>query len=144
MWATLGDNAASVLNDQERWNGKLSSVDKGTYVLHEITMPTGTVREFVSPAGVVFGVAWEGQFPPDFRQLLGPYYQQVQQAIANQKAARQASAEQSGAPAIRPRRTRCRLRPPASCLAGGHQRSFHGEAYIPQLVPQTVKASDIR
>lgn len=145
MWATLGDNAASVLNDQERWNGKLSSVDKGTYVLHEITMPTGTVREFVSPAGVVFGVAWEGQFPPDFRQLLGPYYQQVQQAIANQKAARQASAEQSGAPAIRPRRAPVSVETTGLVFSqGGHQRSFHGQAYIPQLLPQNVKASDIR
>jgi hypothetical protein len=26
----------------------------------------------------------------------------------------------------------------------GHPRSFHGQAYIPQLLPQDVKASDIR
>jgi hypothetical protein len=26
----------------------------------------------------------------------------------------------------------------------GHMRSFHGQAYIPQLVPQGVKAGDIR
>jgi len=64
--AVLGDNAASVLTDQTRMKGTLRSVDNRTYVMHEITSATGTVvREFVSPAGVVFGVAWEGQFPPD-------------------------------------------------------------------------------
>ena len=30
------------------------------------------MREYVS-RGAVFGVDWEGQFPPDLQQLLGPY-----------------------------------------------------------------------
>jgi len=37
----------------------------------------------------VFGIAWDGQFPPNFQELLGPYYQQAQQAAAEQKAAAQ-------------------------------------------------------
>src|SRR5208337_860002 len=88
--AVLGDNAASVLADQARMKGTLRSVDAHTYVMHEITAPTGAVvREYVSPAGAVFGVAWDGPFPPNLQQLLGPYYQQAQQA---QQAA--ASAQQ--------------------------------------------------
>ena len=84
--AVLGDSAASVLNDQARMKGSLRSVDAKTYVMHEITADTGTVvREYVSPGGVVFAVAWEGQFPPDFEQLLGPYYQQAKQATAQQE-----------------------------------------------------------
>src|SRR5208283_3196574 len=80
--AALGDNAASVLTDQAHMKGTLRSVDNRTYVMHEITSTTGTVvREFVSPAGAVFGVAWEGQFPPDLQQLLGPYYEQARQAV---------------------------------------------------------------
>ena len=80
--AVLGDSAASVLNDQARMKGTLRSVDARTYVIHEITTPAGTVvREYVSPAGAVFGVAWQGQFPPDLEQLLGPYYQQAKQAV---------------------------------------------------------------
>ena len=79
--AVLGDSAASVLTDQTRMKGTLRSTDNGTYVMHEITVPMQTtVREFVSPAGIVFGVAWEGQFTPDLQQLLGPYYQQAKQA----------------------------------------------------------------
>ncbi len=94
-WASLGDTAASVLNDQAQWKGTLSSVDNGTYAVHEITIPSGArIREYVSPAGAVFGIAWDGQFAPNFQQLLGPYYQQVQQALAEQKAAQQASEKQ--------------------------------------------------
>jgi hypothetical protein len=133
--AVLGDNAASVLTDQARMKGTLRSEDNRTYVMHEITEPTGTVvREFVSPAGAVFGVAWEGQFPPDLQQLLGPYYQQAEKA---QKAA--SSAQQQ-----RQKRAPIVIETPGLVVyETGHMRSFHGQAYIPQLVPQGVQASEI-
>lgn len=140
-WATLGDNAASVLTDQAQTKGTITSVDNRTYVLHEITAPSGAkVREYVSPAGAVFAVTWEGQFPPNFQQLLGPYYQQVQQAIEQQKSAQ--SGDQSQA-----RRRRGPVNVATSGIVfsqNGHQHSFHGQAYIPQLVPQGVQTSDIR
>jgi hypothetical protein len=144
-WASLGDTAGSVLNDQAQWKGTLTSVDNGTYIVHEITLPSGAkVREFASPAGAVFGVAWDGQFPPNFAQLLGPYYQQVQQAIADQKAAEQASEQQGGA-TTRRRRGPVVIDTPGIVFSQvGHMRSFHGVAYIPQLVPQGVQSSDIR
>ncbi len=135
--AVLGDTGASVLNDQARMKGTLRSVDNRTYVMHEITSSTGTVvREFVSPQGAVFGVAWEGQFPPDLQQLLGPYYQQAQQA---QAAAQPTDSQQ-------PRRKRGPIvidTPGLVVYEAGHARNFHGQAYIPQLVPQGVQTSDI-
>lgn len=130
--AVLGDSAASVLTDQARMKGTLSSVDHGKYVMHEIATRGTVVREYVSPAGAVFAVAWEGQFLPDFQQLLGPYYAQ-----ANQSASQ-------------PQPPRVRRGPIVITTAGlvfqqtGHTRSFHGVAYIPQLVPNGVPASDIR
>ena len=145
MWASLGDTAVSVQNDQAQWKGTLSSVDNGSYVLHEITLPSGAkVREFVSPAGAVFGIAWDGQFPPNFQQLLGPYYPQVQQALADQKAAQQASELQGEQPTRRRRGPVLVETPGVVFSQSGHMRSFHGVAYIPQLVPQGVQASDIR
>src|SRR5271165_5358039 len=131
VMAVLGDNAASVLTDQAQMKGTLRSVDNHTYVTHEITSGSGTVvREFVSPAGVVFGVAWEGQFPPDLQQLLGPYYEQAQQAAQKQERHGRApiSIETSG----------------VVVQQTGRPRSFHGQAYVPQLTPQDVKSSDIR
>lgn len=140
-WCALVDNAASVLADQARMKGALSSVDKGAYVLHEITMPSGAkVREYVSPAGAVFAVAWDGQFPPDFQQLLGPYYQQ-----ANQAGTQQASSQQSGEQQPHRRRGPVVIETPNLVFSQtGHARNFHGQAYIPQLVPQGVTADDIR
>jgi hypothetical protein len=131
--AVLGDTAASVLTDQARMKGTLHSVDRGTYVLHEITTTTGVVREFVSPGGAVFGVAWDGQFPPNFQQLLGAYYQQAQAAATPQS---QQSPHRRGPAVIET--------PGLVIYQTGHMRSFHGRAYIPQLVPQGVQASDIQ
>jgi hypothetical protein len=135
--AVLGDTAASVLNDQARIKGTLRSVDNRAYVMHEITSPSGiVVREFVSPQGEVFGVAWEGQFPPDLQQLLGPYYQQAQKA--------QQESQQEGSQQPRRRRAPVVIETPGLVLyQTGHMRSFHGQAYIPQLVPQGVQTSDI-
>jgi len=141
MWATLGDNAASVLTDQARMKGTVRSVDNQTYVMHEITATSGAkVREFVTPGGAVFGVAWEGQQPPDLQQLLGPYYQQAKQA-------RQAQLQDQNASQNAPRAHRApvAIQTPGLVLyEGGHVRSFHGAAYIPQLIPPGVQASDIR
>jgi hypothetical protein len=130
--AVLGDNAASVLTDQARMKGTLRSVDRGAYVVHEITTITGAVREFVTPGGAAFGVAWEGQFPPDFQHLLGPYYAQADQAASQR-------------PVPRPRRAPIVITTPGLVFQqSGHTRSFHGQAYIPQLLPQGVHAGDIR
>lgn len=139
-WAALGDNAASVLTDQARMKGTLRSTDNRTYVLHEITMSSGAkVREFVTPGGAVFGVAWEGQFPPNFQLLLGAYYQQAQQA-----AAQRSTTQQEGVPVRRGRGPAVIETPGLVLYQTGHMRSFHGVAYIPQLVPQGVQASEIR
>ncbi len=138
-FAVLGDNAASVLTDQARMKGTLRSVDNRTYVMHEITTSTAKVREYVSPAGTVFGVAWEGQFAPNFQQLLGPYYQQTEQAAAQQKSTEQGSEQP------RQRRGPVVIETPGLVFAQtGHPRSIHGVAYIPQLIPQGVQPSDIR
>jgi hypothetical protein len=142
-WAALGDNAASVLTDQAQMKGTLSSTDNQTYVLHEITMTSGAkVREYVTPGGAVFGVAWEGQFPPNLELLLGAYYQQARQAVAQQAAATET--QQDGVPVRRGRRPMAIQTPGLVMYQTGHMRSFHGVAYVPQLVPQGVQASEIR
>jgi len=140
VWATLGDNAASVLTDQARMKGTLNSVDKQTYVLHEITLTSGgKIREYVSPSGAVFAVAWDGQ-APNLQLLLGPYYAQAKQA-------RQAQADQPAqdATAAPIRRGPAAIETPGLVMyQSGRMRSFHGLAYIPQLIPQGVQPSDIR
>ena len=142
-WATLGDNAASILSDQARMKGTIHSVDNRIYAVHEITATSGAkVREYVTPGGAVFAVAWEGQLPPNLQQLLGPYYQQAKEA---QKRAIQKAAQDAERGTPRPRRAPLVIQTPGLVLfEGGNVRNYHGLAYIPQLIPQGVQASDIR
>jgi hypothetical protein len=145
-WATLGDNAASVLTDQAHLQGStLNSTDKSTYVLHEISTSWGKIREYVSPGGAVFAIAWDGQFKPNLQQLMGPYYEQARQARQAQAAEAAQAAQTSGGPVVHMRRAPVVIQTSGLVVyETGHMRSFHGVAYIPQLIPQGVQPSDIR
>ena len=80
--AALGGDVTSVEADQQQMKARHAVRPNDTkYTVHEITTPYGTaVREYVSPDGKVFGVAWRGPFLPDFRQLLGDSYATFAQA----------------------------------------------------------------
>jgi len=130
-WAALGDNVTSVKSDSAHMKGSLRSVATQHYVKHEIRVPTGqTVREFVSPDGSVFGVAWDGPMQPDLQQLLGSYFDPVKQAVAAQQRHGHGpvSVETSG----------------FVFQQGGHARSFQGRAYVPAMVPQGVDVTEIQ
>jgi hypothetical protein len=130
-WASLGDNVTTVQADKARMKGTLRSVATEKYVKHEIQTPTGqTVREFVSPDGNVFGVAWEGPFQPDLQQLLGSYFEPMKQAVSAQQRHGHGPVfiETSG----------------FVFQQAGHMRSFHGHAYVPSMVPQGVDVTEIQ
>ena len=130
-WAALGDNVTSVNNDKAHMKGTLRSVATQHYVKHEIQVPSGqVVREFVSPSGSVFGVAWEGPFQPDLQLLLGSYFEPVKQAVTAQQRHGHGPifVETSG----------------FVFQQGGHARSFHGRAYVPAMVPQGVDVTEIQ
>ena len=88
------------------------------YKVHELTSPDGlVVREFVSPAGLVFGVTWQAPQMPNLQQVLGDQnMSELQQALASR------TRRHSGAPLIV--RTAKLV-----FVSGGHMRSFHGYAY---------------
>ena len=130
-WASLGGNVTSVQNDKAHLKGTLRSTATQQYVKHEIQVPSGQlVREFVSPDGTVFGVAWEGPSQPDLQQVLGSYFDPVKQAVAAQQRHGHGpiSVETSG----------------FVFQQGGHARSFHGRAYVPSMVPQGVDVTEIQ
>jgi hypothetical protein len=128
--AELGGNRATIQADQEHMKGTRRVISNAAYSVHEIQASTGTmVREFVSPAGTVFAVAWQGPWTPDLRQLLGPYFDQYTQAVQNKRVRRgPVSIQQDG----------------LVVEAGGHMRSFSGRAYLPQMMPQGVTAQAIK
>lgn len=132
--AALGGTVASVESDRVHAKGSLTRmVRTQAYELHEIRSAAGTmIREYVSPSGTVFAVAWEGPWMPDMTQVLGAHFGHYQQAMA----ARARRRRSRGVVAI----------DDADLVVQmiGHPRSFSGRAYIPSLVPQGVETGAIR
>lgn len=107
----------------------LRVVPTGRLTVHELKTAGATVREFVSPAGMVFGVAWQGAAMPDLRQLLGPHFDQYLAAVA----------------ARRTRRAPVRIELPGLVVhSSGHMRAFAGQAYLPQNLPPGVSSEDVQ
>jgi uncharacterized protein DUF2844 len=97
--------------------------------LHELQTPSGVaVREFVSPSGKVFAVAWHGPSRPDLKQLLGSHFEEYRQAL-------QARSSRRGPVFIQ--------LPNLVVQLGGHMRDFMGRAYLPDQLPAGVRAEDI-
>jgi hypothetical protein len=120
-WAILGQPAASALTDQQRLHAQLHTMANDGYVVQQIEAADGiVVREYVSPAGIVFGVAWQGPKVPDLTQLLGTYFPAYQAAL----------------PAPVQRRAPVVVHTESLVVEmSEHMRAFAGRAYIPGLVP---------
>jgi hypothetical protein len=128
--AGLGGTVESVKSDQEAMKGTLQVTSLSGYEIHEIQSPQGVkVREFVSPNGTVFGVAWQGPWTPDLHQLLGQYFDQYVKAAQSKKTARGPVSIQL---------------PGLVVERGGHPRSFVGRAFVPEMIPQGVTADAIK
>ncbi|MEO6919722.1 MAG: DUF2844 domain-containing protein [Collimonas sp.] len=100
------------------------------YTVSETVNPSGTtVREYISPANIVFAVSWQGPDMPNLQEVLGTYADQYVSAASVPHAGRRAVTIQSDQLVLH---------------SGGHMRSFAGSAYVPSLLPQGVTPSDIR
>ena len=131
--AELGGDMTTVAADQQQMQGTKRSVHRAeSYAAHEYEAQSGTVvREYVSPGGKVFGVAWQGPRIPDLRQLLGAYYDQYESAA-------------SAARNVRHRGPLLIQEPGLVVQSGGHMRAYSGWAYAPDLLPAGVRAEEIR
>jgi len=130
--ATLGGDVSSIAADGARMKGNLEVKQSSLYEVHQIQAANRTVvREYISPAGVVFAVGWRSQFIPDMQQLLGAYFQQYSEGVKEQKA------HYVG------RRPLDLEMPGLVVQMGGHMRGFFGRAYIPEQVPAGVKVEDL-
>jgi hypothetical protein len=127
--AELGGAADSIEADQARLKATRSTTDASHYTLHQLQTDSGvTVREYVSSAGTVFAVAWEGPEMPDLQQLLGSYFSRYTEA-AQARAGR-------GALSIE--------LPDLVVQSGGHMRSFAGRAYLPEQLPEGVAPAGLQ
>jgi len=128
-FAALGGDVNSVLADQAQMKAQRRVTQMSAYSIHEMQSQTGTtVREFVTPEGKVFGVAWQGQSLPNFQQVLGSYYDEFIQNAPRQR--------KHGPVTIHT--------PSLVVQSGGHMRALTGRAYIPEMVPSNVKVDEIK
>jgi hypothetical protein len=132
--ASLGGNVGTVDADRVQMKAaQLRIIRASAYTLHELQSPAGvTIREYYAPGGTVFGVAWEGPWPPDMRQLLGSYFEQFQRANEAARGTRKTRGVlvvNDGGLVVR---------------ISGHARAFSGFAYAPGLLPQGVQPDVIR
>ena len=132
-WAALGGDTVSILADQGQMEGSRKMTTADSYTVHEIKAANGTVvREYQGAEGHVFAVAWHGPFWPDMKQILGSYYDQYAQARQAQNGVR------------RGRHPVVINEPGLVVTIGGHPGWFVGKAYIPDKLPQAMRAEDIQ
>jgi hypothetical protein len=123
-WAALGGDVSSVNSDVQVLGGQHAVIAKAGYSLHQINRLDGSVvKEFVSPAGIVFGVSWQGHRTPNLQQLLGSYMTNFQQGQRVQVIPRRAVTIQDDNFVF---------------SSMGHMRTFRGRAYVPGLVPANL------
>jgi hypothetical protein len=130
--ATLGEPTGSIESDRAVLSAEPAVTSSGNgYTVREMSSPAVTVREYVSPSGIVFAVAWKGLTTPDLSQLLGSYadeYQKALQQTPRQKGARHLQVKSQNVIVER----------------WGHMRALHGRAYVPALIPPGVSTDEIR
>ncbi len=133
-FASLGGTISSVEADRVQTQSALVRIQRtAAYSIHEILSPTGTtIREYSGADGIVFGVAWDGEWTPDLRQLFGAYFDRYQQAV---QAARR----------LHTTRSRVAIDDHGLVVhAFGHARSTSGAAYVPALMPAGVTPEVVR
>lgn len=131
--AALGGDASTIQADQLSMRGTRRTIAGEAYTVHEIQGTSGTVvREYLSPEGIVFAVAWRGPWMPDMRQILGSYFEPYAQGVQ----ARRDDGLRRGPVLIE--------QPGLVVQSSGHPRWFTGKAYVPAMVPKGLRAEDIQ
>lgn len=130
--AVLGAYISSIEADKKVLAAVRSAVtEHHGYSVHEIVSAGNTVREYTSPSGIIFAVAWNGLVTPDLDQLLGSYAGEYRRAAKR-------TARQRGRPFLLVKTSNIVVE------LYGHMRDLRGRAYVPRLVPSSVRTNDIK
>jgi hypothetical protein len=131
--ATLGESVDSVASDRKAFSAvQHATLGRNGYTVQELKSDANVVREYISPSGVVFGIAWNGLSHPDLTTLLGNYVGEYQQAL-------RLTARQKG----RHRHSQVKT-DRVTVEKWGHMRNMQGRAYIPALIPSGVSINEIK
>jgi hypothetical protein len=139
--AQLGGGVDSIESDRKVLKAQMSSGKNVTSRSHsqfsvtEMIIAGVKVREYVSHAGIVFGIAWTGSHHINYSALLGSYQ-------AEHETAFKANRAQIGL--HRGLRARAIHSENVHVDLEGHFRSMRGRAYSPALLPSGVNANEIQ
>ena len=132
VFATLGGGVDTVAKDHKALHAThRASTTQARYSVEEITTAAATVREYVTPSGVVFGIAWKGISHPDLSILLGDYKNEYEQALQRNRTPRGRRHSHVASDNI-------------VVQKWGHMRGMMGRAYVPALIPQGVTVDEIK
>ncbi|MGA2411272.1 MAG: DUF2844 domain-containing protein, partial [Candidatus Binataceae bacterium] len=131
--AALGGDEVSIQSDVAAMSGKMAESAPGPAAPYKIkSFVTGngaTVREYVSPSGPIFGIAWQGRRPPDLKVLLGSYYPEFAAASGLKEHVNLHRDTFVG--------------PNAIVMLSGRMGHLAGRAYVPALAPSGVDAETV-
>jgi hypothetical protein len=131
--AVLGEPVDSITMDQKTLSTTRSAATEvhTGYTVQEIASNVTTVREFVSPSGIVFGIAWQGRTHPDLAALLGSYAGEYQNTLRKNPR--------------HPGRRYLQVKTDRVVVEKwGHMRKLQGRAYVPALIPSGVSLDEIK
>ena len=132
LLAALGEPADSVAQDRKAMSAArgAATVHAG-YTVQEVVSDSVTVREYISPAGIVFGIAWNGLTHPDLTPLLGSYAGEYAAAVRH-------SQRKPGRRPVQVKTDRIVVE------KWGHMRNLQGRAYAEVLIPPGVSIDEIK
>ncbi len=129
-FGALGGGEDSIAADQTKFQAERRVVTERNYNVHELNRADGTViREYVSPAGTVFGVSWKGPAIPDLSQLLGSNFAEFKNNVHPAAGRRRVAVVHAGDLVVE---------------STGHQRAFYGRAYLSSALPSGVTAETVQ
>ncbi|HXW68426.1 MAG TPA: DUF2844 domain-containing protein [Dissulfurispiraceae bacterium] len=131
--ATLGESADSIESDRQVLSALQGpeSVLIG-YTVQEMESYANRVREYISPGGMVFGIAWNGRVHPALSQLLGSYEAEYRAALSRVHR-------------NKGNRRSLQVKTPDIVVEKwGHMRDLRGRAYVPSLIPSGVSVDEIK
>ena len=130
--ATLGETEDTVAADEKAVsaNGASKVISNG-YTVRQMDTDAISLREYISPAGVIFAVAWNGLTHPDLTPLLGAYTTEYEESLRHVSR--------------KPGRRHLRVETERIVVEKwGQMRNLQGRAYVPALIPAGVTVDEIR
>ena len=130
--AALGESVDTVESDRESLTAVRGAMTAHRdYTVHEIKAESTVVREYVSPAGIIFAIAWNGLVHPDLTELLGSSAGEYQEALRQTQR--------------KPGRRQLQVKTNRVVVQKwGHIRDMKGRAYAPDLIPPGVSVDAIK